>query len=69
MADVGRATLPAYPAHVPRPGRQDYRHAAWDRQRWAGPHAGGSEFPQGKGWGSCGRPSGSSGQGRQEVER
>ena len=48
-ADAGRAPLPAHPVHVPRPGRQDHRHAARDRQLRAAAHAGVPRESQGQG--------------------
>ena len=48
-ADAGRAPLPAHPVQVPRPGRQDHRHAARDRQLRAAAHAGVPRESQGQG--------------------
>ena len=48
-ADAGRAPLPAHPVHVPRPGRQDHRHAARDQQLRAAAHAGVPRESQGQG--------------------
>jgi len=49
--DVGRASLPPHPRHVPGVGRQDHRHAPGDRQLGVGPHVGAPRVPQGKGRG------------------
>lgn len=38
--DVGRALVPAHLTHVPRSGRQNHRHVAWDWQLWVAAHVG-----------------------------
>jgi len=62
--DVGRASLPPHPRHVPGAGRQDHRHASGDRQLRAGPHVGAPGVPQGKGRGGSHCPPGPPEQGR-----